>query len=109
MHYINTNCDRTPTLIYYADTVDGSTVAKLFSRIYFCMNGMANSIAPLAVIITPANTKPGAYDPNLSNNVPAAGGPTSDAIPWNSSNKPNALVRCSNPRRSTKITDVSPT
>lgn len=57
------------------------------------MNGIANSIAPLAVIITPANTKPGAYDPNLSNKVPAAGGPTNDAIPWNNSNKPNAFVR----------------
>lgn len=55
------------------------------------MHGIANSIAPLAVIITPANTKPGAYDPNLSNNVPATGGPTSDAIPWNNNNRPNAV------------------
>lgn len=84
-------------------------MTALLFAMYRRMHGIANNIAPLAVIITPANKKPGAYDPKLSNNVPAAGGPTNDAIPWNSNNKPKAFVRCSNPKRSTKITDVSPT
>lgn len=41
--------------------------------------------------------------------VPAMGGPTSDAIPWNRSNKPKALVSLSKPSKSTRITDVKPT
>lgn len=68
-------------------------MAPLLFAMYLRIHGMANNIAPLAVIITPASTKPGAYDPNLSNKVPAAGGPTNDAIPWNSNSKPKAFVR----------------
>ena len=41
--------------------------------------------------------------------VPIIGGPMTDAIPWNSSNNPKALVSLSRPKRSTKTTDVRPT
>lgn len=37
------------------------------------------------------------------------GGPTSEAIPWNSNRTPKAFVNLSRPNRSTKITDVKPT
>lgn len=41
--------------------------------------------------------------------LPAIGGPISDAIPWNSSSSPKALVRRSSPNKSTRMTEVSPT
>lgn len=59
--------------------------------------------------VTPANINPGEYDVVKSYKSPANGGPIRDAIPWNSSNSPKALVNLSRPSKSTKITDVKPT
>lgn len=60
-------------------------------------------------IIEPANIKPGVYDIQTSYNKPTIGGPTNDAMPWNSNKMPNAFVRLSKPSKSTKMTDVRPT
>lgn len=42
-------------------------------------------------------------------NLPANGGPIKEANPWKSRRSPKAFVSLSKPKRSTKITDVSPT
>lgn len=43
------------------------------------------------------------------NGLPAMGGPTSEATPWNINSIPKAFVNLSRPSKSTRITDVKPT
>ena len=63
-------------------------------------------IAPLIAIVRPVNIKDITYDLEVSYILPANGGPTAVAIPWNIINIPKEFVIFSSPNKSTNNRDV---
>ena len=62
-------------------------------------------MTPLKTNAKPANTNDDTYDPEISYNRPAIGGPIITAIPWNMFNIPNEFIILSSPNKSISSKD----